>query len=72
MYDRIRRTCLEDFDPQAHPELNKYQLAHKADTFNVWSPIEQEGDAKSLPPLATQWRNDYKRRFCNDISSRRD
>lgn len=45
-----------------YDSYNCFQQAHFDGTFDVYAPIIQ-GDS-SLPSLAQQWREDYKRRFC--------
>lgn len=43
---------------------NKYQDMHDRGEVNVWAPIKQT-DGSFLPPLAQQWKDDWKRRLKN-------
>lgn len=44
------------------PHLNALQKAHLAGDFDVYNSLPQE-NARDLPPVAFQWKQDYQRRF---------
>ena len=49
--------------------LTELQKAHRRGDINVYEPIEQE-EGEPLPPLAEQWKEDWKNRYGKSSSSR--
>ena len=49
--------------------LNKYQQMHLDGAIDVYAPIPQE-HGEPLPPLAVQWKEDYRRRYGKNTGNR--
>lgn len=50
--------------------LNDLQKMHRRGEIDLYAELQQNDGGPPLPPVADQWREDYRKRFVNVKSSR--